>query len=516
MQLIELNRSKKYFQDNPDKIKKFGGDVEQEYVGYDLAGKSHLNFKRYNERARKFNEKWTDKAGYETLLFSDLVFDENILVNNLFRTFDITGQSAHAFLSRENYYSQGHGEEEDLLKLQQLMLIDDTEEVHIFRTLINNKEAGMDLIEDKIVAAEFDKEDIIEDYYDPLTDFLVRHYDEWAKDCRAMVEVCLAIWKAKKKQKEADIHGFDRREYLAAIQNIRTFTKSNGNDIDKEFIPILQKALVKPAQLPRVVYRGMYLEKEMIESMALDGKLKVGFKPDLKMERATSWSASKDVAVKFMGRSHNYYDTGVLLEYEIKDLNVVIADLRNIEDDDYFYWGEQEIILSPEIKGYKIIQVMENKERHETIAGELKDYEDWKLIAGEKFFDFLRKFYFKIPELAVSPKVKEYAKKITTMTVKQVEEDLDLHTDRIDEKEKYMLWPMLAFVHQCNIYDIYNVTAAEIETRDYVVSLGKVYPNNFKFLVHKFKHEEQKDSFEHFADMYLHKKFKNVQVEIRD
>lgn len=407
MRLHELNRTAKYYRDNPDKVLpqqlgKWRPDKD-EYRSPEVIYK---NVKKYNQAIQKFEDKWKRIAG-----------DVNLIVRTGYPKLDLPIWKLFKPISAMSPYGMSDDH----------YLVDWS-----LKRYLKSKED---------MANHFIKwnDDITQEEKDSMQQFIDNHYDAWSRDAQNIGKIFSHVFPNHPKllSKKATQKGVEFDDYQIAIAELKRYTSMSGKRIDKKFWPILQKMTVTPGELPEYVYRGLFYDGAKIKDLAKwQSKWYEGGKPNMKFTKATSWSTSPTVAVAFMQPQDKIKDKEngfhVLLRYEIKDPSLVIADLRSLPD--LRFWNQQEILLSPEARDYEVVDVFV----HQEDWGEGKT-EKWKEIEdryknsgflsgshGYSMMEFIKFVFFNVRETDVTSDLKEEIKSLSDSTVREFEDHFSI------------------------------------------------------------------------------------------
>jgi hypothetical protein len=213
--------------------------------------------------------------------------------------------------------------------------------------------------------------------------------------------------------------GISYQDLMVAMSYIEDWTSMSRKKLDPSVWPLLQKISVDPSSLPKVIYRGIFIDGVKIkDEAAFLKKWYVGSSPGASQGKATSWSVDRGTAASFMidqdfikDRAKGYY---VLLKWTV-DPAKVIADLRNLPVD-HRYWNQQEIIVNPSARDYEVDTIIpgsSGNESHREFVNSIKGGQGaWGKSKAEFAMNFIN-----TPYETLNPNQRMEFKRITKMTV---------------------------------------------------------------------------------------------------
>jgi len=391
----EINRATKFFKDNPSKLKNFGTTSPKGELTSELPADDTRVALRRQRAAAQFFGKWMNRLAP--------------IASEIFRNeYGLDNYSLEFWLEyrMEDAYAMSKA----------------------------NKVIFKDVMGNALVDRSWTPEEI---------ELFSENFDEFSRDYQKFLLI-KATGKAKHSHtKKATIHGVSRSDYINALLWIKQYTSMSRKTIPKKIWPVLQQISVVPSDLPKKVYRGMFYDGDkigdVVEWMSRWGK---GKYPNEAMKPVSSWSTSKYMAAQFMTPQDFIKDANngffMLLEYEITDASVVIADLRKFPEN--MYWNQQEILLSSEAKNFKVIEIWPYGD-----SGKVSKYE-YELakttkgvsISGSSFADIIRSYYFDIASLGFSPAIKTQLRSLSNKTVEEVRETVAFSNHYNDDYEPRM------------------------------------------------------------------------------
>ena len=432
--VTELNRSKRYYLDHPERLVKHQlarpKELDKETVA--VGSFSYKNLLAFISKVKKFNEKWAEAPA---------VFGRRMVswFNNEMGP-----------LERNVKWQPSITKEERLLILYRLIPED---QIKMFRTLFQNKNYAEKMYEQGEITSV-------------AAQFITKHFKAMSEDVQNVEKAGLAIWRAgASSDSKAYQKGIEPMTYERALEHLMAFVRQGGRDIDEKAREVLKKMFVEKESLPDIVYRGIYVEPEDDETWK---KWVEGKKAPIKFTRATSWSSKKEVAVDFMGKKDKHKrDDGlhVMLSHKLTDPNLVIADLRNVDMDDYSYWGEQEIIMDEDVsKNITIDKVIQ----YDPFSPKNSGYEKYKQSQKARDFWFMNSMntkkrilvneYFSLPFSGLPKEAIQIAKRMAPMSVREVEHFLDygLYNNE-DGKFNSVSFILHTFINQIFYWDLEKV-----------------------------------------------------------
>lgn len=213
--------------------------------------------------------------------------------------------------------------------------------------------------------------------------------------------------------------GLSMKDLEVAMSYVENWTSMSRKKLDPAVWPLLQKISVDPSALPKVIYRGIFVDGAKIKDEAKFLKLwSPGSKPGASQGKATSWSVDRGTAAEFMtdqdfikDRDKGYY---VLLRWTV-DPSKVIADLRNLPVDHKF-WNQQELIVDPAARDYEVDTIIPGSggyEAHREFTNTIKGGQG---AFGKSKTEFAMDF-LSTPYETLSPNQRMEFKRIVKMTV---------------------------------------------------------------------------------------------------
>lgn len=165
-------------------------------------------------------------------------------------------------------------------------------------------------------------------------------------------------------EKEALRVGLHPDDYEAALHWIVYYTSMSHRKIPDEVVPVIQKMTVRASQIPKKIYRGLFIDGAKVKDReAFLQKNQPGKKASFKMARTSSWTTDYGTAATFMTSDDRVKDTGagfaMIVSYEPKPEEIV-ADLRHLNF--LRFWNQQEIIMIPGLKGMTVEKITDEKD----------------------------------------------------------------------------------------------------------------------------------------------------------
>lgn len=476
MNLTELNRTAKYYRDNPDKlIGDKGADSTQPLEPINQLSYEHM--RKFINKIARYQKRWEDFHDVAVPINGSLT---NPSVAELFPhvpNFDDLESSVFEINRKIGYH---FGMTNDAF--QKLMNFVKSPDPEYF---VSNAKA-------------FDV------YTDKTAQFIINDFDRWASDVKSIIATAIAMFQSISQawiKKRAIQAGMTMNTLINVMSAIHKWKQSGGKNISRDLWPAIQRLTVIPRNLPKKIYRGIgisppdynYDEKHY-------EKWSKGNTVELESSRPTSWSASKDVAITFMDSDY----LKVLLEYEITDPSVVIADLRNLPE--FKYWGEMEIILSPEVTGnFKILEVLKPTEWNDFQKKVSAKKKASSGGTGHTFPGYLRHHFFNMNSLDVPTQYRDLMKSMASATVEQVEnvthQKIASQYSREHTKMYYALYHMVTNYTNlhASIIRVYSPSKALVEVAlggrahgpKVTIELLTAKPNKFEFKVVCFSEKDQ-------------------------
>lgn len=163
----------------------------------------------------------------------------------------------------------------------------------------------------------------------------------------------------------ANTYGINVKDLAEGFREIYRMQSSSYQKLKPETYNLLKAITVVPSELPKVLYRGFFMDGAKIKNREKFLKQwEVGNTPKVKLGKPTSWSTSKAVATRFMvdqdrvkNKEEGYH---ILLKVTNPKFDEVIADFRNFDFSGY--WNQQEVLLSPEITRYTVEEILPYQE----------------------------------------------------------------------------------------------------------------------------------------------------------
>jgi hypothetical protein len=191
--------------------------------------------------------------------------------------------------------------------------------------------------------------------------------------------------KAKKIAKKKNVEWESFQNIIAWVDYYRD---GSYRKIPKEIFNPLQYLTVDPNNLPKTIYRGLFYDGAKIKDQEkFKQKWYKGSMPKEALRKATSWTTNIEVAKSFMTSQDNVKDEEngyhVMLKYDVQNAEDLIADFRNWEW--MTFWNQQEILLSPSVKGYEVMEIFPKGEwvyKHNS-----DDYDNADKTDYQKFAD---------------------------------------------------------------------------------------------------------------------------------
>lgn len=339
-------------------------------------------------------------------------------------------------------------------------------EYNFIYNLANSKNA-----EDAINKSDFfkDKEDKDLDVISDIIMILNKYWNEIRKVTKEYLKIKegMRTWAMDKFKKDAEEHGFTVESFKAALSWIHYYTRKSRREIPEDAKRALKALTVVESTLPKVVYRGLFLDGAKIKNKEEFLKtLESGETPKELIKRgASSWSASKETAIHFMNDQDFIKDQvngfHILLEWEV-DPKYVIADLRNLKKYNDF-WNQQEIIANPPRKDYKVIKYIkyhkgyENGKRVETPYEKFRRENTFKIGSGEMSIDVKKLILdiFNLYRLDIPEDEKIRWKEYTYMTIPEIEKVERFSLRPIwkikNDVENNNILPIVSFIRCINI-----------------------------------------------------------------
>lgn len=482
--LTEASRPVQHFTKNkpPRELEK---DPELDYQMQVMGRTSRANMKRYNERVEQFKSKWRPR-GENVFLFPHFTHN-NVRVGNLFSTMSADYLKAAIDARREDT------KVETLMRgtriYQQYFLHEGKDQfLHALQTALNT-------VREKDVPGRSNYPGGDKDIED-LRHFFDQYYDEYMKDVKLVLKAGFAIWRQPGAiTKQALKLGINPDDYKQALALAKHYIGANIDDIPEGARKFLNKVTVDTADLPKYVYRGMFIKAHnMSEEQARLWKQNMaqGKPPPIRFNRASSWSVMPGAAAVFAGTHRSRDEPGfhVLLRYQIKDKTDVIADLRRLPTvHENPHWGEQELIMSDTIEGFDILAFTHNRDEFGDILADLKDH-FWGKTTDSSLADMLYDYYF---EIATKPNLSNNVKSLlhfmAKSTVDEVQDKMDFtFTHRHSNTNKFgpVMFPIMSLLNvlggdHLKIFSPSKVSIRLYEEFESIIELKQSNINNFVF-----------------------------------
>jgi hypothetical protein len=213
--------------------------------------------------------------------------------------------------------------------------------------------------------------------------------------------------------------GLSMKDLEVAMSHVENWTSMSRKKLDPSIWPLLQKLSVDSSSLPKVIYRGIFIDGAKIKDQAKFLKQWFpGSKPGVSQGKATSWSVDKGTAAEFMtdqdfikDAKGGYY---VLLRWKV-DPAKVIADLRNLPVDHKF-WNQQELIVDPAARDYEVDAMIPGSSGSDAHSEFIKTIKGGQGAWGRSKSEFALNF-LNTPYETLSPNQRIEFKQIAKMTV---------------------------------------------------------------------------------------------------
>lgn len=474
MIINELSRTKKHFMKNPDKKLSVQGMMPP--------GKFHqlyfLSGGEYYRAQNEFKERW-HKVGANTELLPGL------------EIWDLFKDPHSITIPRESLHLQYHA-------AISMLRTTEKEFTEFIRPLLKSKKQWYRSVKK---FGRWVKEESMP--------FMEEHYEQYVKDVRKVLNIGLSAWAdeyqkltVSKDSKPSMIQGIDQETYQMARRELFRFTQSSENGIGSAFWPVLQRLYVKPNLLPAKVFRGMNIHGA---DENYEKRKRIQWETDPpELTRITSWSSNPDIAYRFMSiptDTDYMYGFGVLLE-AVPDPDMVIADLRLVDEAAHSYWTEQEIIMKPGVK-YTVKNIVTKPSEGAELKS--KDYDFWlHTLVGSRSELAVNSFFGLFSKRQIPDDYKFQLKRLVNMNVGEAVKELNttlryltgplgpMPAEQVEVLDTIM-FPLMIF---------YRMTFQELSTANPVVSPTHIVgrqlnlgmdpvevellnnkPNNFVFVV---------------------------------
>ena len=488
MNLNELNRVSKYYQDNPDKIPSYNiKSPARDSEDGNYKKILHSNVKKYNYYINQFKKKWKKVAPNVLFGRNRWSDDSEVYIWDILQPVENTNDPNIHFgdlfkiRDAKNYFDDYYSDKEDALRRAKM------------------------------------------DEKDDLRKFLRKHYDEFKKDILNIEKMNDSLKENPNIERKMALQkGIDYNDYTSAMDHIKRYTKMSGRAIPKEIWPVLHKMTVVPGNLPKYVYRGLFYDGDKIkDEKEFKKKWHEGSKPMIKSRKATSWSTSPTTALHFMDAGEDIKNVKdgyhIMLRYEIVDPKMVVADLRVFPD--LTFWNQQEILISPEAKDYEVFKIFKkedtytdkklNRKKGDNFKSLDKTYQD--RMGGGYGYDkgeIFRYGFFDSSHLNIPEDQKSILKSLADGKVRDVEEKANIYVTGNEEYKDlpYALYYMVQMQNlDCSIDKIHSPTKLSVtyfsysggghsrnEMAKFTISLLRASPNSFLYEISKIKPKHKK------------------------
>jgi hypothetical protein len=215
--------------------------------------------------------------------------------------------------------------------------------------------------------------------------------------------------------------GLSMKDLQVAMSHVENWTSMSRKKLDPSVWPLLQKLSVDSSSLPKVIYRGIFIDGAKIKDEAKFLKQWFpGSKPGVSQGKATSWSVDRGTAAEFMTDQDFVKDSKggyyVLLRWTV-DPAKVVADLRNLPVDHKF-WNQQELIVDPAARDYEVDTMIPGSGGYEAHREFTKTIKGGQGAYGRSKSEFALNF-LNTPYETLTPHQRMEFKQIVKMTVSE-------------------------------------------------------------------------------------------------
>ena len=260
-------------------------------------------------------------------------------------------------------------------------------------------------------------------------------FKNYAKKYKALQNI-----EFSKLEKIALSRGLKPQDISTIMDWVEHYTAESKRIIPAPVWPALRKLTVDDNELPKVIYRGLFMDGHKIAPTSLEdaspkdkakikerlekwANYKKGDKIKLTVTKASSWSSSKAVASQFMDAQSKIknMDRGysLLLKYTITDPSKIVADFRKFPE--LKFWNQQELLLDPSEKEFEIVQIMPYNKENELRDYQRKNSKPGAGAWGSNKGELIIQNYLRISNLDIPKDIKETWKTYYDKTLGELE-----------------------------------------------------------------------------------------------
>ena len=160
-------------------------------------------------------------------------------------------------------------------------------------------------------------------------------------------------------------YGIKPDDFIGAMYEINRMQSKSYQKLSPEYFPVLKAMTVDKNNLPKIVYRGFFIDGAKIKDQTKFLKQWAeGNQPKVKLGKATSWSTAKATASQFISSQDRVKDKEngyhILIRLDNPTYEEVIADFRNLDFSPA--WNQQEILIDPSVTRYVVEKLMKHEE----------------------------------------------------------------------------------------------------------------------------------------------------------
>lgn len=270
-------------------------------------------------------------------------------------------------------------------------------------------------------------------------------------------------------RKLAKQYGFDPNDLVVAFNEIFRVQSMSFQRLKTEYWGVIKALTVDPNNLPKVIYRGFFMDGAKIKDpQKFLSQWSEGSYPNIKLGKPTSWSTSKATASSFMTDQSNIKDLEngyhILIKLTNPTEDELIGDFRNFEFSRF--WNQQELMINPEVKRYQVEKLIRYKPYEKGKDSDYANFNKQNRKPGSGSFGSSKKDMlinvFDYFDLDIDPNVKINYKFIKDSTLgellkSKVVTGIDFYDPEYGNKVKSLVYPLYSFFKNFDVFQKRNV-----------------------------------------------------------